>query len=280
MFKFFTSKSKRKLDEQASKDRKERVIANIAHNQAIKAAKKTQLQGEAAMLPADHRYGKPRKPKYNKTGAGFRKEGRDLGHRLPKQPKTPQPNFAEGEHLAHPKAQRRADGHQKFGAVAAIHKETLKPGNNMPGRRDEYHVPQHGVLNGSDVRQGAFHLARHDGKGGKYPVDFRNDVQGSPTNRHRPLPNMNGNGLEYPIQRGGGGYHHPGDPPGPARAIYQRNPQAANGGHKGYNLQGVVAHDGTRGKSHQGYNDHFPVHRVAHEHDDRPLYDIRKLWKS
>lgn len=39
---------------------------------------------------------------------------------------------------------------------------------------------------------------------------------------------MNGNGLEYPIQRGG---YHPGDPPGPARAIYQKNPLAANGGH-------------------------------------------------
>lgn len=170
----------------ASEARKAGVMAKVVHNQAANAAKKTHLQDEAAKLPAyvnytlfllcfingtnwryrDYRYGKPRKPKYTKvttkdgkqhiTG-GYRKESRDKGHRLPKQPKTPKPNFAKGEHLTNAKAvrtqaeakarmqQRKADGRAKYGAAAAIHKKTLQHGN-MPGRKDEYHVPQHGMF--------------------------------------------------------------------------------------------------------------------------------------
>ncbi|KAF8186798.1 hypothetical protein BJ912DRAFT_453002 [Pholiota molesta] len=154
--------------------------------------------------------------------------------------------------------QHTADGRATYGAAAAVHHRTLQHGN-MPGRHDEYHVPSHGVLHGTEVRQGAAHLARHDGKGGKYPVPFRNDEQGSPGNRHRPLPNMVGHGLEYPIQKGG---YHPGGPLGPTRGIYQPNPPASDGSHNGYNIQGVVSHDVTRGKGHPGYNDHIAIPRV------------------
>jgi hypothetical protein len=264
----------------ASEARKASVKASVAHNQAANAAKKTHLQGEAAKLPEGQRYGKPRKPKYTKvttkagtqhiTG-GYRKEGRDAGRRLPKQPKTPKPNFAKGEHLTNAKAvrtqaaakarmqQRKADGRAKHGAAAAIHQKTLAHGN-MPGRNDEYHVPSHGVLHGTEVRQGAAHLALHNGKGKKYPVNFRNDEQGPANNRHKPLPNMVGPGHEYPIQKGG---YHPGDNNlGPTRGIYQTNPPAADGSHNGYNIQGVVSHDVTRDKTHPGYNDHIAIPRV------------------
>ncbi|KAF8190548.1 hypothetical protein BJ912DRAFT_326096 [Pholiota molesta] len=225
------------------------------------------------------RYGKPRKPKYTKettkagtqhiTG-GYRKEGRAAGRRLPQQPKTPKANFAKGEHLTNAKAvqsqaaatarmqQKKADGRAKHGAAAAIHQKTLQHGN-MPGRKDEYHVPSHGVLHGTEVRQGAANLALHDGKGKKYPVQFSNYEQGAANNRHKPLPNMAGNGLEYPIQKGG---YHPGNVVGPTRGIYQKNPPAADGSHNGYNVQGVVSHDVTRDKKHPGYNDHIAIPRV------------------
>jgi hypothetical protein len=41
--------------------------------------------------------------------------------------------------------QKKADGRAKHGTAAAIHQKTLQHGN-MPGRKDEYHVPSHGMF--------------------------------------------------------------------------------------------------------------------------------------
>lgn len=134
---------------------------------------------------------------------GYRQDGREKGFRPAKQPRTPQPNYATGEHLTDAKfvaaaargkaehnmhmQQKKAADLRLFGPAVAIHEETLKHGS-MPGRSDKYHVPQHGmfflrqlfyrftnhplafldVLYGTDVRQGAFNLACYDGKGKKY----------------------------------------------------------------------------------------------------------------
>jgi hypothetical protein len=264
--------------------RKEAVRTKIATNQAHNAAKKIELQAKTAALPPGHRYGKPRKPSqsYKKETtakgkthivSGFRANGRKIpegesGHRIAKQPKTPKPNFAKGDHLTNAKAvQKQAEaktrlqakktaGRNAHATANTRYAQTLAHGN-MPNRHDEYHVPNHGVLHGKDVRTGAYNLGMHDGQGGRYPVTFRNDLQGKPTNRHRPLPHMVGTGHEYPINNAKHGYH-PDAAQGPVRGIYQNNP----GG--GYNVQGVIAHDVTlAGKPEdEGYNDHHQIHGV------------------
>jgi len=257
-----------------AKQRKEGVRAGVSHNQKIKATKKTHLQGEAAKLPPGHRYGKPRTLKYTKvttkkgtehvTG-GYRKQGRDKGFRPPKQPKTPKANFAKGEHKTNVKASqkqveakarlqaKKAAGRNAHATANTRYAQTLAHGN-MPNRHDEYRVPNHGVLHGKDVRTGAYNLGMHDGKGGRYPVTFRNDMQGPPNNPHRPLPHMVGTGHEYPIKNAKSGHHpHHGDQ-GPVRAIYQNNRAG------GYNVQGVISHDVTLPKTHPGYNDHHQIH--------------------
>jgi hypothetical protein len=111
-------------------------------------------------------YNKPRKPKYTKettqkgkehiTG-GYRKESRDKGFRLPKQPKTPKPNFAKGEHKTNAKAvQKQSEakdrlkakkeaGRNAHATANARYKDTLAHGN-MPKRNDEYNVPNHGMF--------------------------------------------------------------------------------------------------------------------------------------
>ena len=165
-----------------AQQRKAGVRAQISTNQAGNAAKKIKLQTLAAQLPAyviclffitdtdwgysNHRYKKPRKPKYTKvttkkgtvhiTG-GYRKEGRDKGFRLPKQPKTPKANFANGEHMTNPKAVRKqaeaktrlqakkAAGRNAHTTANARYAQTLAHGN-MPNRHDKYHVPNHGMF--------------------------------------------------------------------------------------------------------------------------------------
>ncbi|KAF9482325.1 hypothetical protein BDN70DRAFT_991250 [Pholiota conissans] len=274
----FPRAKKAKLSAADAKIRKDAMRTKVAHNQANNVVKKAHLQAEAAKLTKP--YGKPRKLKYvkeiTKKGkehivSGYRAESRAKDHRLPKQPKTPKPNFAKGEHKTNAKAvnsqaaasarraERKANGRAKYGDAKAIHEQTLKHGN-MPARKDQYHVPGVGVLKGKQVRQGAFNLALHEGKGGKYPVTFRNDEQGPADARHKPLPHMVGSGKEYPIQKGG---YHPGDEHlGPVRGIYQDNARGADGKHAGYNLQGVISHDVTRDKSHPGYNDHIAIPRT------------------
>lgn len=170
-----------------AKERKAGVRAQVSTNQAKKATKKIDLQAQAAELPAcvifrflitdtnwgysDHRYGKPRKAKYTKvttnkgtehiTG-GYRKESRDKGFRLPKQPKTPKANFAKGEHKTNAKAvQKQAEAKARLQAKKAAgvtahatvntrHAQTLAHGN-MPNRHDEYNVPNHGMFSRSVI---------------------------------------------------------------------------------------------------------------------------------
>jgi len=259
-----------------AKQRKADVTAGVSTNQANKAAKKILLQAKAASLPAGHRYGKPGKLKYTEvttkkgtkhvTG-GYRKEGREKGFRLPKQPKTPKANFAKGEHKTNAKAvQKQAEAKARLRAKKAAgrnahatantrYAQTLA-GGNMPNRHDEYHVPNHGVLHGKDVRTGAYNLGMHDGRGGRYPVTFRNDMQGPPNNRHQALPHMVGTGHEYPIKNAKSGYQAHHENQGPVRAIYQNNPAG------GFNVQGIISHDVTLPKGHPGYNDHHQIHRM------------------
>jgi len=270
-----------KLTAAAAHARKEGVRTNVAHQQANNAAKKAQLQGQAALLPPGHRYGKPRKPaqSYKKETtakgkthivSGFRANSRKIaegspGHRPAKQPKTPKANFAKGEHKTNAKAvasqaaakqrlhDKKAAGRTAHATANAKYKDTLAHGN-MPNRHDEYNVPNHGVLHGKDVRTGAYNLGMHEGQNGRYPVNFRNDLQGPANNRHQPLPHMVGQGLEYPINNAKHGYHPTDADQGPVRAIYQNN--AAGG----YNVQGVIAHDVTLPDTHPGYNDHHQIH--------------------
>jgi len=268
----FPRANKPKKTAAEAKQRKADVKAKVATNQANNAAKKIHLQGEAAKRT--EAYKKPRKPKYTKettkkgtthiTG-GYRKESREKGFRLPKQPKTPKANFAKGEHKTNPKAvQKQAEakarlqakktaGRNAHATANARYRDTLTHGN-MPNRHDEYHVPNHGVLHGKDVRTGAYNLGMHDGQGGRYPVNFRNDMQGPSHNRHQPLPHMVGGGHEYPINNAKNGYHPHHAEQGPVRAIYQNNP----GG--GYNVKGVISHDVTLPDTHPGYNDHHQIH--------------------
>ncbi|KAF9472616.1 hypothetical protein BDN70DRAFT_447672 [Pholiota conissans] len=267
---------KPKLTAEEAQARKDKVKADIAQKQAANAVKKTERKEAFEKLEKNgkpHYYNMPKKVNYKTTTlpngnehieAGYRaiERNKNPPTRIPKQPKTPHPDFAKGEHLTNEKAknsqaeanlrkqQKQADGRAKYGAAAAAHKsETLVHGN-MPGRKDEYHVPGQGVVTGKEVRQGAFNAAVQEGKGGKYPVEFRNQEQGPADNRHQPLPHMVGSGIEYPIQKGG---YQPGGAFGNVRGVYQKN--AAGG----YNLQGVLAHDNTRDKSHPGFNDHIPV---------------------
>ena len=177
----FPRANKPKKTAAEAKQRKADVKAKVATNQANNAAKKIHLQGEAAKrteayvnLPFfisdttkwGYSYKKPRKPKYTKettkkgtthiTG-GYRKESREKGFRLPKQPKTPKANFAKGEHKTNPKAvQKQAEakarlqakktaGRNAHATANARYRDTLTHGN-MPNRHDEYHVPNHGMF--------------------------------------------------------------------------------------------------------------------------------------
>ncbi|KAF8190545.1 hypothetical protein BJ912DRAFT_925674 [Pholiota molesta] len=272
--------AKKKLTAAEAQKRKEDKRTEIAKNQVENAAKKIESQAETAKLGPGHMYGKPtRKIEYSKvktkTGTnhitgGYRKRGREKGFRVAKQPKTPQPNFAKGDHLTNAKAvQKQAEAKARLHAEKTAgwnahttakdrHKLTLEHGN-MPNRHDEYNVPNHGVLHGKDVRIGAYNLGMHIGQGGKYPVIFRNHLQ---TDGHSALPHMVGDGLEYPINNAKKGYH-PDAAPGPVRGIYQKI-QGGPGqpGDLGYNIQGVVAHDVTLiGAKAEGRNDH---HQVPH----------------
>jgi len=253
-----------------AKQRKAGVTAGVSINQTKKAAKKIHLQAEAANLPAQG-YRMPRRPKYTQvttkkgtmhvTG-GYRKKERENGLRLPKQPKTPKVNFAKGEHKTNAKAvQKQAEAKARLQAKKAAGRNAHATANtrytansNMPNRHDEYHVSNHGLLHGKDVRTGAYNLGMHDGQGGRYPVTFRNDMQGPPNNRHQPLPHMVGTGHEYPIKNAKSGYHAHHEDQGPVRAIYQNNPAG------GYNVQGVISHDVTLPTTHPGSNDHHQIH--------------------
>jgi len=253
------------------KQRKEDVRNTVKTNQARNAARKIDLQAKAAELTKP--YGKPRKLKYTKettpkgkehiTG-GYRKDGRDKGYRLAKQPKTPKPNFAKGDQKTNAKflkkqseqkdrlKAKKAAGRNAHATANARYADTLAHGN-MPKRDVEYNVPNHGVLHGKDVRTGAYNLGMHEGQGGRYPVKFRNAQQGLPGNRQRPLPHMVGSGHEYPINNAKNGYHPHQADQGPVRAVYQDNP---NGG---YDVKGVISHDVTLPDS----NDHHQINGVA-----------------
>jgi len=267
-----------------AKQRKEGVRAQVSTNQAINAAKKVDLQAKAKL---ERPYGKPRKPKYTKnpeTGhitGGYRQAGRakapgEPGYRLPKQPKTPKPDFAKGEHKTNAKAVKkqaeakvRLEAKKKAGRDAHAlantrYAQTVAHGN-LPNRHDEYNVLNHGILHGKDVRTGAYNLGKHDGENGRYPVTFRNGMQGAADKRHQPLPNMIGTGHEYPINNAKHGYHPDHEDQGPVRAIYQNNPAG------GYNVQGVVSHDVTLPETHKGYNDHNQV-----EGKPAPVNDIQE----
>jgi hypothetical protein len=177
--------AKKKLTAAEAHQRKEDKRTEIAKNQVENAAKKIESQAETAKLGPyvnstflfillstnwwyrGHMYGKPtRKIEYSKvktkTGTyhitgGYRKRGREKSFRVAKQPKTPQPNFAKGDHLTNAKAvQKQAEAKARLHAEKTAgwnahttakdrHKLTLKHGN-MPNRHDEYNVPNHGVF--------------------------------------------------------------------------------------------------------------------------------------
>jgi hypothetical protein len=111
-----------------------------------------------------HRYGKPRRITYTtattKKGTehitgGYRKDSRDKGFRLPKQPKTPKPDFAKGAHLTNTKAvQKQAEAKARLQAKKTAGRAAHATANTryaqtvahgtLPNRHDEYHVPNHG----------------------------------------------------------------------------------------------------------------------------------------
>ncbi|KAF9482324.1 hypothetical protein BDN70DRAFT_991249 [Pholiota conissans] len=257
-----------KVSKAAQTARKDAVRAKVTHNQGANASKK------AALIAANHPpQGKPARKKYKKDAnghitSGWRADARAKGFRPPKQPKTPKPNMAKGEHKTNAKAvasqaaanarrqAKKAAGRAHHAPINAIHEHTRTHGN-MPARDAKYHVPGHGTLKGKAVRTGAYNLAKQEVYGhkkDKYPVAFKNMEQGPPGGRHVPIPTMAGHGHEYPINNQRHGFHATStENPGPVRGIYQKN--AAGG----YNIQGVVAHDTTKKEGDAGYNDHHLI---------------------
>jgi hypothetical protein len=128
--------------------------------------------------------------------SGYRAESRKLGHRLAKQPKTPNASLVEGEDLDKAKAKAERKQAKQAEAKARLEEKLVKgkaahatanaryaqtrAHGNMPNRHDEYHVPNHGILSsplkqveirlngnltgviyGKDVRTGAYNLGMY-----------------------------------------------------------------------------------------------------------------------
>lgn len=216
--------------------------------------------------PNEDLFPRAKRPKRTATEAAQRKAGVRAAVSANQANKpAPRPNFAKGEHLKDQKAvQKQAEARARLQAKKAAGRNAHASANikyaetklhgNMPNRQDQYHVPGYGNLYGKDVRAGAYNLGMYEGKGGRYPSNFRNDLQGPRGNRHRPLPHMVGSGKEYPIKNVKGGYHPWQRKQGPVRTIYGNNPAG------GYNVIGVVSHDVTLPRNHPGSRDHHQIH--------------------
>jgi len=227
------------------------------------------------------------------TPASYRAKGRNeidpktgQPHRLPKQPKTPKADMKKGERQAYEKAKKEAAssgkpmppanqrldkalrtqqeanerkkaklaaGRDKFKDAAAAQKKT----DGLPDRKTTYTALGGEKFTGKDARVAVFnshHFANE--KVNHKPVEFRNDVQGPPDNKHRPFPNMKGSGQEFPMVAGkSNGYQGRSDDIGVARVITQKNGDRTQ-------FMGAVAHDSTKTKEDPGRYDHHEMKPV------------------
>jgi len=237
---YHSKEPKPKLTAEQAKQRKDAVRQKVTDNQQTNAAKRTKALDHNASIQ-------------NPPGSARKWKA---GSRPMEVPRVPRPDMAKGTPRSDKATQKQQEANDRRKARSSKFtdaRNAYKKTENLPGRNDKFSTVK-GDFTGKDARTAAFNAHQFKNHPVNFqPKTFENKEQGPANNRHFPLPNMNGQGTEFPMEAGKkGGYQ--GGPPSAARVVLQAN---AKGGH---DFKGVVAHQQSGGP---GNMDHTQIHPAA-----------------